>query len=200
MKNNADCPIAEHYAHVATLLTPQFNQLKHRAILGGEDAYSVSDIQALKIMNAMANQYFTDIECETTHQGSQDVSRHEGETDEENHILSCFENDKSQDDEGNVTNIAQELSMYLATAKSSSKMCPLQLWKQNCNIFPLLARVALLFFTPTTSSTTSERVFSVAGTIRSKKRSRLTAGMTECLLKVSDYLKKHKSLPLSDEN
>lgn len=197
-KNNSECPIAEHCAHVATLLTPQFNQMKHREILGGDSAYSVSDLQALRIISAMSRTYTPDAVEESTNVISQDTSNEI--EDEEDHILSYFQNRESQEQDSNVTSIEQEFSMYLATAKSANKMCPLQFWKQNCNSFPLLAQVARLVFTPSASSTTSERVFSVAGTIRSKKRSRLTAGMTECLLKVGDYLKKHKSLPESDEN
>lgn len=191
-KNNMECPMSETCIHVATLLTPQYKNLKHMEYIEGPDTYTLSNKNAILIMHSMASVYFSD--QETNIQTSQvSVTNTEHNCDGKG-FLSFFADDLDEDNGKETSNVEQEFQLYMASAKARSDASPLEFWKKNCNTYPVLARIARLVFTPLAASTVSERIFSVAGTVRSKKKSRLSAGMTECILKVGDHLKKHKSL------
>ena len=55
--------------------------------------------------------------------------------------------------------------------------------------FPLLRLVAKLVYTPPVASIESERIFSCAGFIRNKNRSRLEPRNLEMMLKVGYFLR-----------
>ncbi|KAK3089656.1 hypothetical protein FSP39_005404 [Pinctada imbricata] len=69
--------------------------------------------------------------------------------------------------------LKEEISRYI-NVEMEGNFTVLQWWKQNELYFPRLSRVARRFLCVQASSVPSERVFSVAGSLVSKKRSRLT--------------------------
>ena len=60
--------------------------------------------------------------------------------------------------------------------------CPLEFYELNQSIFPSLSRIAQLVFCTTASSVPSECVFSAAGQLINKKRTRLNPALAEDLL------------------
>jgi len=61
-------------------------------------------------------------------------------------------------------------------------MDPVQWWKDNKTIFPIMAEVARKYLTPPPSSVDSERLFSTAGDIISDCRNRLLPEKAEQLI------------------
>lgn len=163
-----------------------------------EDAYDVSSLQAVKTLYEMSKQCFVTSENRPVPQ-TEVVAEQEAKG---NDLLSfCFKNGASTDENEMGTQpseyeeLKREFQIYSAIAKPTSSKCPLDFWRVNQDSFPFLSRVARLVFTPSASSTSSERVFSVGGAMRSKRRARLTSGTIECLVKVGYYLKKYGTIP-----
>lgn len=191
-RNNEECPMVEHCAHVATFLTHQSCKMKHKVFLGGSKAYTLSDLAAFKIMSRMAYQYLLSIVSLLS--GGSDQTRSGAAR--KKTFISCFESDDEEIGPKEAINadIESDFDLYMCVAASVRNFIPLEFRKKCASTFPVLFRVTKLVFTPNASSTTPERVFNVAQSIRSKK-SRLTAGLTECLLNIGDYIKRHKRLP-----
>lgn len=77
-----------------------------------------------------------------------------------------------------------EVSRYMAEPSSASvdKGSPLKWWKANESRFPLLAKVAKKVLAIPATSTPTERLFSTAGLICTKKRARLSAEHVDMLV------------------
>ena len=72
--------------------------------------------------------------------------------------------------------------------------CPLQFWmaESSSGRHRLLALIDKIVYCPPVTSTTSERVFSMAGLIRQKNRARLAPKTMEMILKVGHFLRKRE--------
>jgi len=70
--------------------------------------------------------------------------------------------------------VRNELLVYFGEKPIPNDKNPLQWWKENETKFPTLAVVAKSYLAAPAISTPSERLFSAAGTIVSKKRASLT--------------------------
>jgi len=70
--------------------------------------------------------------------------------------------------------VRNELLVYFGEKPIPKDKNPLQWWKENETKFPTLAVVAKSYLAAPATSTPSERLFSAAGTIMSKKRASLT--------------------------
>lgn len=116
-------------------------------------------------------------------------------TDEEfevelNNLLSESESEEEEVEEKEP--LKEELDKYLQlqvswpVKKANEEKTPRpdrsNWWKQNHKDFPILSKLARRFLAIPASSVPAERVFSVGGTLVSKKRSRLTPGHVEMLL------------------
>ena len=66
-----------------------------------------------------------------------------------------------------------ELFMSHPHVKNEKSINPLEWWKKNSEIFPLLSGVAKKWFCIPANSATSERVFSAGGNIVTYKRTRM---------------------------
>ena len=71
-------------------------------------------------------------------------------------------------------------------------MFPLPFWRMHESRLPMLARVARIALTSPASSTASERVFNLAGLVRSKRRARLSPSMTETCVKVGHFVRQER--------
>ncbi|KAL3971429.1 mitogen-activated protein kinase binding protein 1 [Sarotherodon galilaeus] len=92
----------------------------------------------------------------------------------------CNENtDQSGDGENEA--VRKEALLYFGEAPIPRDNDPLTLWKNNAARFPTLATLAKSYLAVPATSTPSERLFSVAGNIVTKKRASLTAEHAEML-------------------
>lgn len=66
-----------------------------------------------------------------------------------------------------------EMEKYTLTATLEGNGNPLNWWKTNHFVFPLLSDLAKKYLSPCATSVSSERMFSIAGHIVNKKRSSL---------------------------
>ena len=88
------------------------------------------------------------------------------------------------------TSIPTEVKRYFADPAVSRNEDPLLWWRKNESRFPHIARLARLFLAVPATSTPSERVFSAAGNIVTKKRSALSPENVDALI----FLNKNWSL------
>ena len=99
---------------------------------------------------------------------------------------------ESEEEVEEIDAVRDELNLYHAKkvpmpeAKPGEDKPPrpdrAQWWKKHTDMFPTLSKIANRVLAVPASSVPSERVFSVGGTLVSKKRSRLTPGHVEMLL------------------
>jgi hypothetical protein len=104
-----------------------------------------------------------------------------------NLTLLCEEEETEEPLELSINDvIINELSIYL-TLKGfvTEHSCPIQFYKLNVHQLPNMARISKMLFCLTASSVTSECVFSTAGELISKKRTRLRPALAEELLMLS---------------
>ena len=71
--------------------------------------------------------------------------------------------------------IEQEVARYLGASQTDTDLTILQWWKKNGPFYPRLSCLAKKFLAIPASSVSSERVFSLAGHLVSKKRARLSS-------------------------
>ncbi|WAR31598.1 ZBED1-like protein [Mya arenaria] len=88
--------------------------------------------------------------------------------------------------------VQEELNRYLLSERraTDSKLTLLQWWKENEFQFPRLAKIAKSVLAVPASSVPSERVFSLAGNIVSKKRARMKPELVDMLI----FLKMNRKL------
>ena len=70
--------------------------------------------------------------------------------------------------------VANEVSQYLHSNPMDQDLMLLLLWKKNQQFFPHLSILARKYLAIPASSVPSERVFSLAGNLVSKKRARMS--------------------------
>ncbi|KAM3862404.1 E3 SUMO-protein ligase ZBED1-like [Diretmus argenteus] len=90
-------------------------------------------------------------------------------------------NEEDNDPEDDSEMVKSEVLMYCAEQCIASDKSPLQWWKDNATRFPTLAILARSYLAVSATSTPSERLFSAAGNIVSKKRASLTAEHVDML-------------------
>lgn len=85
-----------------------------------------------------------------------------------------------------------ELSQYEAVVSVSPDDSPLDFWRDNRAVFPLLSQVACKYLCSCATSCSSERFFSLTGHIVSKKRSSYNPEMINTLAFLAFNMKKCK--------
>ena len=91
------------------------------------------------------------------------------------------ENMDQEDGDGDSETVRKEVMSYFGENPIPRDDNPLTWWKDNAIRFPALAAVAKSYLSIPATSTPSERLFSVAGNIVSKKRASLTPKHVEML-------------------
>lgn len=90
----------------------------------------------------------------------------------------------SEEKESRAVVIEREVSMHLGAKKSDEDLdlSLLQWWKKNQCVFSRLSILARKYLGIPSSSVPSERVFSLAGNIVNKKRSRIKPALVDSLI------------------
>ena len=86
-----------------------------------------------------------------------------------------------QEDSGEGETVRNEVLSYFGENCISRDTSPLQWWKENTGRFPNLAVLAKSYLSVPATSTPSERLFSDAGNIVTKKRASLTPDHVDML-------------------
>jgi len=89
---------------------------------------------------------------------------------------------KSDSNNTLVKSLDSEIDLYLSMEELNKDFSPLQWWKKNIAIFPLLSDLAAKFLSSPPSSIESERLFSIEGNVYSPHRNWLTANTGEILM------------------
>ncbi|XP_059208582.1 E3 SUMO-protein ligase ZBED1-like [Centropristis striata] len=169
---------------LAAALDPRFRKLK---FLPAEEVFKVqSTIQTMALRfqnearqsNAQANEDSTSLmeDGPSPHAKGKDGSFLSilGSSSESN---SCDE----EEDDQQSQEIQREILQYFGEHALSRKDNPLSWWKVNASRYPTLARLAKSFLSIPATSTPSERLFSAAGNIASKRRASLSAEHVDML-------------------
>ena len=75
-----------------------------------------------------------------------------------------------------------EVERYLAQDPVPTTTCPLDWWRENQSLFPLVAHVARRYLSAPPTSVASERLFSAAGLVYTDRRNRLAPKRADMLL------------------
>ena len=99
----------------------------------------------------------------------------------------------ADDDEDNPDAVGEldpksELERYWKEKTLSRTANPLQWWLENRNIYPLMFRLALKYFSVQGTSTAAERAMSLLGNILTKKRLSLSNENVRMLAYLSDCI------------
>lgn len=86
--------------------------------------------------------------------------------------------------------VESEVARYMA--QPSKREHPLIWWKSNGHLYPHLEKIAKRFLCRPSTSVPSERLFSAAGNIVTKKRTRLDVGTVDELLFLHSYFKRRE--------
>ena len=101
-----------------------------------------------------------------------------------------FPNSTTDSGEDQEVIINREIDLYLSADSSTDRA--LSWWKQNCGIFPNVAKIAKQYLCVPASSVPSERVFSLCGCIVNKKRASLAPENVDMLVFLNKNYQKLK--------
>ena len=163
----------------AAALDPRFRKLK---FLSTEDILKVKI--KLQTLALEARRVQVREEPEEDDSDQPDHSRQKPKTDLD--MLLGTDDDEELEDEdpgqdGRDDAVRNELLAYFREKQIPKDKNPLQWWKENETKFPALAVVAKSYLAAPATSTPSERLFSAAGSIVSKKRASLTKEQVDML-------------------
>jgi hypothetical protein len=80
-----------------------------------------------------------------------------------------------------------ELDQFLALHMIPSDQCPFAWWKANANLFPTLSKLAKRYFAIQATSVETERLFSIAGHVVSRRRTRLSMRTVHYLVSLRSW-------------
>uniref|UniRef100_A0A8C5N3T4 BED-type domain-containing protein n=1 Tax=Gouania willdenowi TaxID=441366 RepID=A0A8C5N3T4_GOUWI len=160
-------------ALLAAAMDPQFRKLK---FLSSEESFKVqSTIHTMALTvrrqgrqpNEQGNESTTNTEEECPATQAQGSSRN---------VLGSSSDSSCSDEEDEKQNreVQREVLQYFGEHPLSKKEDPLSWWRENAARYPTLAKLAKSFLSIPATSTPSERLFSAAGNIASKRRASLT--------------------------
>ena len=193
-REQIDCEMSYIFAQAAALLSPAYKHMQHMRHL---PAYSISDFEAIQTVAVLVAELIPlqvqeCLRSEPVHDKvhkkrkvhslllPEQYSRRERVCDTA--VLSLRD---ALQREWNSYSLIPSISADIAASD------PLQFWESESasNRHRLLSLIARFVFCPPVASTESERVFSTAGFIRQKNRSRLHPSSLETILKVGHFLR-----------
>ena len=84
--------------------------------------------------------------------------------------------------------LQHELDLYVADPNIPRSACPLQWWQSHTSTFPVVAEVARRMLSIPATSVASERLFSKAGDVITKKRNQLSPSCADRVLFLMENL------------
>ena len=81
-----------------------------------------------------------------------------------------------------------ELDLYTGDVPTVRSVCPLQWWKTNRTSYPVIAELARWLLSVPATSVASERLFSRAGDVITKKRNQLSPSCADRVLFLMENL------------
>ena len=189
-----ECAMATIFTHVATLLSPCYKNLRHMQHLA---SYLYTDVEALTIVVKVIQSicpYLVEKCCSAIVQLTEVRKRRKVHP-----LLQATTTISQSTIAPNSSTIVRdlvqrELESYMlipAISVDEHTSCPLVFWQNEEKLgrHKLLSVVAKFVYTPPIASTESERVFSLAGIVRNKTRSRLDPANLDMLLKVGHFFR-----------
>ncbi|XP_077308604.1 E3 SUMO-protein ligase ZBED1-like [Lithobates pipiens] len=176
----------ENICLIAAALDPRFRKLK---FLVAEDSLKVHiKVQALALeVKRRYEEEQTQHRCEEQRSASADITFSEkrqvslldtllvSSDSDDHHSNSEDDTGHIQDQEARSEVVQNEIHMYFSEQAIPKEENLLKWWKENEKRFPILAMLAKSYLSVPATSTPSERLFSVAGNIVTKKRASLTS-------------------------
>ncbi|CAJ1057870.1 hypothetical protein F7725_004922 [Xyrichtys novacula] len=156
---------------ITEALDPRFRKLK---FLTPEERFTVQ-----KKVQALALQSIPGAEKKNASEADKSLASAERTFSALDSLLACdsstdSDTETNEQDVHNNQSITNEILMYFGQQPLSKTESPLSWWKSNKTKYPTLASLAKSFLCIPATSTPSERLFSAAGNIASKKRASLT--------------------------
>ena len=103
--------------------------------------------------------------------------------------LGKLQKDKgAQPTEDRATRVSKEIGRYLQAPQQDSTEDPLEWWKANAISYPALSRLSKQYLCISATSSASERLFSTAGNVVTKKRSLLKPEKVDMLVFLANFL------------
>lgn len=170
-------------ALLAAALDPRFRKLK---FLSSEESFKVqSTIQTIALTVKKQEERLVRA------QGNESTAKddHHPATQVKGSSLNVFGSsssdssgsDQEEDDEKENQEVQKEVLQYFGEQPLSKKEDPLLWWRANAARYPTLAKLAKSFLCIPATSTPSERLFSAAGNIASKRRASLSSAHVNML-------------------
>ncbi|XP_061578646.1 zinc finger BED domain-containing protein 4-like isoform X2 [Cololabis saira] len=173
---------------IAAALDPRFSKLK---FLTPEDRFTVQ-----KKVQALALQSIQGAEKKNASEADKSLASAERTFSALDSLLACDSSTDSDtetnEQDAHNQSITNEILMYFGQQPLSKTESPLSWWKSNEAKYPTLASLAKSFLCIPATSTPSERLFSAAGNIASKKRASLTPKHVDMLTFLHCNLHKKK--------
>lgn len=194
MKKTAEkLPMFALFCHVACFLDPRFFDMKHKAGIPGT---GLSEEEAVERLGNIALKVLPGWGLNDTAEPSVTASDSYTDTTGTERLIAYAVGGAAPQPLPRDwrTRLREEVCQYRLIAAGSNDDDPLLFWKRAAVRLPLLSGVARIALTPPVTSTASERLFSIAGVVRSKRRSRLTPEMTEALIRVGAHLRSNRDM------
>uniref|UniRef100_UPI003AAD97D9 E3 SUMO-protein ligase ZBED1-like n=1 Tax=Centroberyx gerrardi TaxID=166262 RepID=UPI003AAD97D9 len=168
---------------IAAALDPRFRKLK---FLPADEAFKVQSTVQTMALAAKKEARQPNVSADGASSTAQDnpVTHAKGATSFLDNILGSSDSSTSdEEDEEQQLNqtVQKEVLMYFGEHPLSKKENPLSWWKTNAARYPTLAKLAKSLLCIPATSTPSERLFSAAGNIASKRRASLSSEHVDML-------------------
>ena len=155
---------------IATLLDPRFKKIPFR------DARAIDKMTQRIVSDAKALYQETQ-QQQNEHTPSATVHNDPPTTSQSgcNPVWEIFDQQAAESTSRRVPAITalSEIEQYFKLPVINRKKDPLLWWKQNCQAFPMLEKVARVYLCTVATSVPSERLFSKAGELISARRNRI---------------------------
>lgn len=176
----------------STVLDPRFKNIPFQTTTKAQNAVSLAKSHAIAV--ALKNENTDEIQDETNMSTDQDHSKSKDEFDE---LWSSIDSkpSKSKNKRSKVIDhrkacIDLEMNKYLALPKLDRKACPIKWWNtEGSKQFNYLFQAAKPYLCMPATSVPSERIFSTAGNVVSKRRNRLSKQSVNTLVTLQTNLK-----------
>ncbi|KAL0231521.1 hypothetical protein GEMRC1_010925 [Eukaryota sp. GEM-RC1] len=182
-----NCHVMGFHAYVAIILDPRFKRKKLPVFLN-----TSGNFESLKcfLLTNYSDEVAKEVSIVTT---TQEISESPANSTTFSFLSAVVEDSETEEEDTDETTVLTELTSYLAKPRSKTvNLDPLSYWK-TASEYPRLSTCARDIFSIQPTSTPSERLFSLAGCIVTKKRSCLDPEMVQAILCLNSYRKVFRS-------